>query len=226
MRTLIAFVLVAAGCGASEPTPTTPAAAGTEAPSSASVAIEPPSPDTATGPEGLGLAPDFTLEDLGGNAHHLSAYRGKTVVLEWFNPGCPFVKYAYGQGPLKGMAAREVAKGDLVWLTINSGAPGKQGHGRELNETSAHGFGMEEPLLLDESGSVGKLYGAKSTPHMFVIAPNGHIVYRGALDNAPLGKADGPLINYVEVALAALRAGDPIETAETPSYGCSVKYAD
>lgn len=131
-------------------------------------------------------APDFELQDLSGKTYKLSELRGKTVILEWYNPQCPFVEYAYNQGPLKGLAAR--SKDKVVWLNINSGAPGKQGSGKELNAKLAQSLGVQHPVLLDESGTVGRAYGAKTTPHMFIIDDKGVLVYRGALDNAPFGK--------------------------------------
>lgn len=170
-------------------------------------------------------APDFTLTDLDGKAHTLSQYRGKTVVLEWFNPGCPFVVHAHGEGPLTDMAAKETAQG-VVWLAINSGAPGKQGHGVEANREAVAKWGMKHPVLLDEDGAVGHAYGAEKTPHMFVVSEAGTLVYRGGLDNAPIGVPnDGERVDYVGAALADLRAGRPVAVAETAAYGCAVKFA-
>ncbi|MCX4245959.1 redoxin domain-containing protein [Paraliomyxa miuraensis] len=171
-------------------------------------------------------APDFTLTDLDGKAHHLADYRGKTVVLEWWNPQCPFVDHAHTKGPLVDMAAKEIAQG-VVWLAINSGAPGKQGHGVEASREGITRFGMTHPVLLDEDGTVGHTYGAEKTPHMFLIDEAGTLVYRGAIDNAPMGEPNegGEPVNHLAAALAELRAGTPVGTAETPAYGCSVKYA-
>lgn len=171
-------------------------------------------------------APDFTLTDLQGDQHELSSHRGKIVVLEWFNPECPFVNYAHDEGPLKDMAAKETEKG-VVWLAVNSGGVGRQGHGAETNEAGVKKFGMTHPLLLDESGEVGHSYGALKTPHMYVIDEEGVLRYMGAIDNAPFGKVEGggDPVNYVAQALASLRAGKDIETTSTDSYGCTVKYA-
>jgi len=171
-------------------------------------------------------APTFELKDVNGKAVKLADFRGKTVVLEWFNPGCPFVKYAHGEGPLKDPAKRPGAdRADVVWLAINSSAAGKQGNGVELNKTATAEWKMTYPLLIDEKGDVGRLYGAKTTPHMYVIDATGKLVYRGALDNAPLGRpADKETVNYVQAALADLAAKKPVRTAETQAYGCSVKY--
>lgn len=137
-------------------------------------------------------APDFELKDLEGNPVKLADYKGKTVVLEWFNPGCPFVKYAHGEGPLKSMAKDSMAKnGELVWLAINSGAPGKQGTGLDTNKAAASEWAMEHPVLLDEDGKVGRAYGAKTTPHVFVVDKEGKLAYRGGVDDAPLGERRG-----------------------------------
>jgi peroxiredoxin len=132
-------------------------------------------------------APGFSLPDLDGGTVSLADFAGKTVVLEWFNPDCPFVKYAHAEGPLATMAATQ-AQADVVWLAINSGAPGKQGHGVERNREAKTEWKLEHPILLDEDGAVGHAYGATSTPHMFVVDPTGTLVYAGGLDNAPLGR--------------------------------------
>lgn len=187
-------------------------------------AAKPPIAANATAEVGK-AAPQFTLSDLEGKAHTLADYRGKSVVLEWFNPGCPFVKYAHSEGPLVSMAKDETAK-DVVWLAINSGAPGKQGHGTEANRTGKQAFGMEHPILLDETGLVGHAYGAEKTPHVYLIDAKGILVYRGAIDNAPFGEVDGggEKRNHLAVALEEHRADKPISTPQTPPYGCTVKY--
>lgn len=170
-------------------------------------------------------APDFTLPDLSGAEHTLSAHRGKTVVVEWFNPGCPFVKHAHGEGGvLADMASTVTAKGDVVWLAVNSGAPGKEGHGVDTNKAAKSEWSLAHPVLLDEDGAVGRSYGAVTTPHMYVVDPEGTLVYQGAIDNKPLGKGDGEAVNYVERALADLAAGRPVAIDKTKPYGCSVKY--
>ncbi len=174
-------------------------------------------------------APDFTLNDLDGNQVKLSSFKGKTVVIEWFNPECPFVKNAHTRASLVDTAKRAQKKG-IVWLSINSGAVGKQGHGVEKNKAGVKAFAMENPVLLDESGAVGKAYGATNTPHLFVIDAKGTVVYRGAIDNSPDGEGQSPqggtLINYVDAALDDLAAGRPVKTADTKAYGCGVKYAN
>ena len=169
-------------------------------------------------------APEFSLVDLDGNTHTLSQYKGKIVVLEWFNPGCPFVDYAHGKGPLVDMAAKETAQG-VVWLSIDSGAPGKQGAGVEANREGVTKYAIKNPVLLDESGTVGHTYGAEKTPHVFIVDAAGNLASRGGLDNAPMGEpGEGDVVPYVTNALAELRAGKAVSTPETAAYGCSVKY--
>lgn len=172
-------------------------------------------------------APDFTLTDLDGKVHKLSDHKGKIVVLEWFNPGCPFVVNSHTKGSLVDTAARKTSEG-VVWLAVNSGAPGKQGHGVEVNRSAARSWSIPNPILLDEGGAVGKAYGATNTPHMFVVGADGTLVYKGAIDNSPDGERGSPrggtLVEYVSAAIEDLRAGRPVRTAETKAYGCSVKY--
>ena len=174
-------------------------------------------------------APDFALPDLDGKVHRLSDLKGKVVVLEWFNPGCPFVVASHTRGSLVDAAAR-AGKDGVVWLAVNSGAPGKQGHGAAANREAARRWGMSHPILLDESGATGKAYGATNTPHLFVVAKDGTLAYRGAVDNSPDGERGAPrggvLEEYVTAALADLAAGRPVRTAETKAYGCGVKYGD
>ena len=174
-------------------------------------------------------APDFTLKDLDGKVHKLSDYKGKTVVLEWFNPGCPYVVAAHTKGSLVDLAQRQ-AKAGVVWLAVNSGAPGKQGYGVEVNRAAAKSWSMAYPILVDESGTVGKAYGATNTPHMFVVSKDGTLVYKGAIDNSPDGERGSPqggvLVDYVSAAVGDLAAGKPVRTADTKAYGCGVKYAN
>ncbi len=172
-------------------------------------------------------APDFTLTDIHGTTHTLSDYTkaGKVVVLEWFNPDCPFVRKHHVRGKTMQTLAREFADEGVVWLAINSGAPGKQGAGLERNLRAEKEYGIEYPILLDESGKVGKLYGATNTPHMFVIGRAGEIVYAGAIDNNPSPLRFGD-VNYVRKALEQYLAGETVDTPVTKAYGCTVKYAD
>jgi len=184
-------------------------------------------PAAATGAQLGQAAPDFTLTDLDGKPVNLAQLRGKPVVLEWFNPGCPFVRASHSVGSLKGFAATEMAQG-VAWLAINSGGPGKQGNGAEATRRGQTEYGMQHPVLLDESGSVGRLYGAERTPELYVINAEGVLVYRGAIDNSPDGEgqspAGGKLVNYVASALQAVRTGAKVDPAETKPYGCTVKY--
>ena len=136
-------------------------------------------------------APDFTLTDTEGKTHTLSEYtkQGKIVVLEWFNPGCPWVVRVHEKSDVMTKTA-EANKDSVVWLAINSGAAGKQGHGKELNAEMKKKWNIGYPILLDESGTVGKAFGAKVTPHMFVIAADGTLAYAGAIDDgAKIGRA-------------------------------------
>ena len=169
-------------------------------------------------------APAFQLTDTDGLAHSLSDHAGKTVVLEWFNPDCPFVVYTHGEGgPLATQPARVVNE-NTVWLAINSSAPGNQGHGVELNKAAAAEWQMDHPILIDEDGTVGRLYGARTTPQMFIVDTTGKLVYAGALDNSPLGKSQGEPTNYVSAALGQIGSEGGIKADNTKPYGCSVKY--
>ncbi|MEE2788194.1 MAG: redoxin domain-containing protein [Myxococcota bacterium] len=170
------------------------------------------------------MAPDFTLPQVGGSPVKLSRFLGKTVVLEWFNPDCPFVKLAHRDGPLPKNAAAHIQDG-AVWLAINSGGPGKQGHGVARNTAAKAEYKLTWPILLDETGQVGKAYGATRTPHMYVINAEGILVYRGALDSTRGGGYDrGDYTNYLANALSSVKAKKPIAEAETKAWGCSVKY--
>ncbi len=197
-------------------------------------AADPP-PDAGAGPaipsgakaEVGKPAPVFTLPDTEGNLIRLDQFKGKRVVLEWFNPGCPFVKASHTKGSLKGEAAKVTAKG-VVWLAINSSAPGKEGNGVDKSVEWKSKYSLTHPVLLDPSGEVGHAYGATNTPHMFVIDEKGTLVYRGAIDNSPDAEGESPengkLVNYVDSALSDLASGRPLATRETKAYGCSVKY--
>ncbi|MFT5051673.1 MAG: peroxiredoxin [Chlamydiales bacterium] len=170
-------------------------------------------------------APDFTLPDLNGERVRLSDFGGRRVVLEWFNPECAAVAYAYKKGPLATMAKRW-AREDVVWLSINSSGPHMPGSGVEKNMQMARDYGIEHRVLMDETGIVGRAYGAKTTPHMFVIGVDGTLVYRGALDNAPSGHLQEKLPNnYVENVLNSLSSTSLPIIPKTEPYGCSVKYA-
>lgn len=172
-------------------------------------------------------APEFALKDLDGKEVKLSAYKGKVVVLEWFNPGCPYVKKSHTVGSLIDTATRH-QKAGVVWLAINSGAAGKQGAAAKDNADAVKTWAMPHAVLKDEAGTVGKAYGATNTPHMFVIDKKGVLAYAGAIDNSPDAEKksapDGKLVNYVDDAIADLSAGKPVRVATTKAYGCGVKY--
>jgi|SRR5581483_1725874 len=172
-------------------------------------------------------APDFSLADAKGKTHSLSQYKGKYVVLEWFNPKCPFVKKHYGSGNMQKLQEDYTTKG-VVWLTVNSSAPGTWGNltpeqaEEKMTEWKTH----QTALLLDPEGKVGRAYGAKNTPNMVIINPEGKIVYEGAIDSkATPNPADIPnATNYVKVALDESLAGKPVTTSRTKPYGCAVEY--
>jgi len=173
-------------------------------------------------------APNFKLADANGKPVSLSDFRGRTVVLEWNNPGCPFVKKHYGSGNMQRTQAA-AAKDGVVWLTINSGAPGKQGHmnGAEAKAFLAQSGARPAAYLLDPSGVAGKAYDARTTPHMYVVNKAGTLVYAGGIDDKPT--ADPADIkgarNHVLAALSELKAGKPVSVPTSRPYGCSVKYS-
>ena len=172
-------------------------------------------------------APDFSLSNAKGETHSLSQYKGKYVVLEWFNPQCPFVKKHYGSGNMQKLQEEYASKG-VVWLTINSSAPGTWGAltpeqtDQKMTEWKMH----QTALLLDPEGKTGRAYGAKNTPSMVVINPEGNIIYEGAIDSKPTpDPADIPnSTNYVRAALDESLGGKPVTTAKTKPYGCAVEY--
>lgn len=172
-------------------------------------------------------APDFSLPDISGNMHSLAESRGKFVVLEWINCDCPFVRKHYDSGNMQSMQKEFTGK-DVVWYSISSSAPGKQGNysPAEWKNLTAKNDISSTAVLLDSSGDVGRLYGAKTTPHMYVINPDGVLVYQGAIDSNP--SADPADIasstNYVRQALGESMSGSPVSEPQTKAYGCSVKY--
>ncbi len=171
-------------------------------------------------------APDFSLPDIDGKVHNMADYKGKIVVLEWTNYDCPFVKKHY-KGNMQELQKRYTSKG-VIWLTISSSAPGKQGNyppekwRSMVKETGA----AATALLLDPDGKVGRLYGAKATPHMYVISAEGNIIYQGAIDDKPSWKEEDSegAMNYVAEAIDSTLAGKPVAVPTTKAYGCSVKY--
>jgi peroxiredoxin len=150
----------------------------------------------------------------------LSDYKGKVVVLEWINPGCPFVVHQYDVA--KTMVTLAEKYTDVVWLAINS----TNSTNAQENQDFANKHTIPYPILDDRDGKVGRAYSAKTTPHMFVIDTEGKIVYDGAIDNAPMGKVTGDKINYVDEALAALSSGKAVSIGSSKPYGCNVKYAN
>src|SRR4051812_15177299 len=172
-------------------------------------------------------APDFAAPDTTGKTKSLGDYKGKFIVLEWFNPECPFVKKHYGSGNMQKLQEEYTGKG-VVWLTIDSSAPGTEGHisGEQAEKIIGSWKSHQTALLLDQDGKVGRAYGAKNTPHMFVINPEGKVVYEGAIDSKRTpNPADIPSsTNYVKQALDEALSGKSVSNATTQPYGCSVKY--
>lgn len=174
-------------------------------------------------------APEFTLTDTKGVSHNLSDFRGKYVVLEWVNHGCPFVVKFYSAGKMQEFQ-KAAAEDDVVWLSICSSAEGKQGYmsNAEWNAKIEDTGTASAAVLIDAEGTVGKQYGAKVTPHLFVIDPAGTLIYQGAIDSirstdsADIEKAE----NYVMAALAQHKAGEEIANPQTQAYGCGVKYKE
>lgn len=185
------------------------------------------SPFTASALETGKPAPDFAGRTSEGKEVKLSDYKGKVVVLEWLNHGCPFVKKHYEGKNMQALQG-ELTKRDVVWLSVVSSAPGKQGHGTPAEaeaERKSHGS-KASAIVIDEKGEIGKLYGAQTTPHMYVIDKTGKLVYQGAIDDKP--SADQASLkgakNYVREAVDAVLGGKPSPVAQTKAYGCSVKY--
>lgn len=172
-------------------------------------------------------APEFILPDTYEQEHALSDYKGKYVVLEWLNHECPFVQKHYNSGNMQSLQKEWTDQG-VVWFSVSSSAHGEQGHYHpaEANELTATKEAKPTAVLLDFEGTVGQAYGAQVTPHMFVIAPDGTLIYQGAIDDAPtVDLADVPKSeNYVDSALSAHMAGEPVEPSATKAYGCMVKY--
>ncbi len=171
-------------------------------------------------------APDFSLKDASGKTVNLSDFKGKHVVLEWTNPGCPFVKKHYDGGNMPATQKDAAAKG-VVWLSINSTAkssgdfmePAKLVAWQKDKQASA-------TMLMDEDGTVGKAYGARTTPHMYIVNPQGQLIYAGGIDSIPSASASdiAKATNYVKTGLAEAVAGKPLTTATSQPYGCSIKY--
>jgi AhpC/TSA family len=173
-------------------------------------------------------APDFKGTDSNGTQHSLSEYRGKFVVLEWANQGCPYDRKHYLSGSIESQQRDWTAKG-VVWLSVISSAPGEQGYVTPSEENTYLKTMHAAPTaaLLDPTGAIGRLYEAKTTPHIFVIDPTGKLIYQGALDDKPTPDQEDlkGARNYLNETLTAAMAGKPVPVASTRPYGCSVKYA-
>ena len=172
-------------------------------------------------------APDFTLQDANGKTVKLSDYRGKYVVLEWTNPGCPYVRKHYNSGNMPATQQDAQSKG-VVWLAIHST---EREHPDYLKPAALSDWLKERQsklsaILMDEEGEVGRAYGARTTPHMYIVSPQGRLIYAGGIDSIPSSRTEdiAKATNYVKVALAEALAGKPITAAQTRPYGCSVKY--
>ena len=186
--------------------------------------------DTASTVAKVGApAPVFALKGADGKKHSLSQYTGKYVVLEWTNPNCPFVHKFYDSGTMQGLQKKETGQG-VIWLRINSSAQGKEGY-QSVSDAAAYEKDKgvaSTATLLDPTGKVGHLYGARTTPNMFVINPEGVLIYAGGIENKPSANVDDipTATDYVTTALNEAKAGKPVSTPTAPPYGCSVKYAN
>ena len=173
-------------------------------------------------------APEFALQDSSGKTVKLADFKGKTVVLEWTNQDCPYVRKHYGGGNMQQLQKEAAAK-DVVWLTISSSAPGQQGHvnGLEADELTKSRKAAPAAFLFDPDGKVGHAYDARTTPHMYVIDKAGVLAYMGAIDDKPTSNlADLKTARpYLKEAVEAVLAGQPVKVASTRAYGCSIKYA-
>ncbi len=168
-------------------------------------------------------APAFELKDTDGKTVKLADFKGKIVVIEWFNPQCPYVVKHHEKNSTMADTANKFKDKGVVWLAINSGAPGKEGAGLEASAKAKKDWKINFPILLDESGKVGKAYGSKNTPGMFVIDAAGNLAYMGAIDNDDSPSKAGS-INYVDQAVTQLLAKETVSTPVTKPYGCGVKY--
>lgn len=173
-------------------------------------------------------APEFSVTDSYGKSQKLADQKGKIVVLEWTNDGCPFVGKHYGSGNMQALQKTYTAQG-VVWFTVVSSAPGTQGYVNpaEANRDTERRGAAPTAVLLDPTGALGHLYGAQATPHMYVIDPQGQLVYMGAIDDMPsIDRSDvARAKNYVAAAIEEVKAGKRVTVPATKAYGCSVKYA-
>jgi hypothetical protein len=173
-------------------------------------------------------APDFSVQDASGALRTLAEFSGQTVILEWTNNGCPYVRKHYDAGAMQALQRDAMAQG-IVWLQVISSAPGKQGYldAEGVRAQLATDQSAPSATLLDPDGVMGRAYGARNTPQMFIISPEGRLLYQGAIDDQPSSRPETleGANNYVRAALADIEAGRPVATPQTNPYGCSVKYA-
>ena len=218
--TLSAVVVLALG-GCEQSSSSAPAGNRAEPASAPGGAASAPASQSAM-PSGDVL--QMTLTDTNGSQHSLAGFKGKYVVLEWLNHDCPFVRKHYDSGNMQKLQASYTAK-DVVWLSVVSSAPGKQGHfpPDKANELTKKRQASPTAVVLDGDGALGRAFGAKTTPHMIVLGPDGNTIYNGAIDDKPMGDVVGAT-NYVSMALDAALAGEPVTVAATTPYGCSIKY--
>lgn len=181
----------------------------------------------APAPEVGKAAPGFSATDTNGKTHSLDQYRGRWVVLEWLNHGCPYVKNHYGSGSMQALQKKYAAQG-VVWLSIVSSAPGKQGHhsNEKANELTKDKDAAPHAVLVDAPGTIGRTYHARTTPHMFVINPEGTIVYMGGIDDTATTNSDRSknARPHVDIALQEAMSGRPVSVPVSQPYGCNVKY--
>lgn len=174
-------------------------------------------------------APAFSVQDANGATRTLAEFRGRMVILEWTNHGCPYVRKHYDSGNMQALQREATADG-IVWLQVISSAPGEQGHldGQGALARVRTDNAAPTATLLDPTGAMGRAYGARNTPHMFIVSADGRVVYQGAIDDRPSARPASleGAHNYVRAALADIEAGRAVQVPETTPYGCSVKYAD
>jgi peroxiredoxin len=220
---IIATMLLTIGCSGTPSKVNAPPSAPPETKRSAPAT---PGEDAAPTVAEVGQpAPDFTLTTYEGETVRLSDLRGKVVVLEWFNPQCPFVKYVYEESTMAKTIQNATDKG-VVWIGINSGAPGRQGHGSEVNLTAKKRWGLKHAIAPDPEGNVGRAYNASRTPEIFVITADGILAYAGAYDTSrgATPEPNTPYTHYTKEAIDAVLAGQTPDPATTKAWGCTVKY--
>jgi peroxiredoxin len=226
--TLLAVVALAATTFLDAPEVGSNASSAEDAAGANAAGAKATSVEDAAPPEVGKTAPDFTLQGTDGKEYTLSDLRGQYVVLEWLNFGCPYVGKHYGSGHMQKLQKKYTDKG-VKWLSIVSSAPGKQGYHppEKMSVMNEKKGGNQTAILMDPSGKVGKMYGAKTTPHMYVINSEGTLIYKGGIDDKPTtDEADiKGATNYVDQALAAAMNGKEVPVKKARPYGCSVKYA-